>query len=122
VSPPGEVSLAAPVVLVVLPVDDRQGDFFGVPLSSVPAQDVFSWERGVVPESVQKALQREIRRRGLRQDEAAAAVGVSRPQLANILQRRFGASPLVAARIRKFLLSEAVTVKAGPNRSAVRFG
>jgi hypothetical protein len=114
----GEVSLAAPVVLVVLPVDDRQGDFFGVPLSGVPAQDVFSWERGVVPESVQKALQREIRRRGLRQDEAAAAVGVSRPQLANGVS----ASPPVAARIRKFLLSEAVTVKAGPNRSAVRFG
>lgn len=103
--PPG-----GPVVVVVLPVGD-QGDLFCPPVVGVPAVDVFGWSCGVAPPSVRAALKREIKRRGLRQADVAARAGLSRPQMANILGGRFGASPDVADRIRDFLLSEAVTVR-----------
>jgi hypothetical protein len=103
-----------PVVVVVLPSSDRQGELFGASSPvGVPADDVFGWRGGLAPETVRKALRREIRRRGLHHAQAAEHVGLSRPQLVNILQGRFGASPPVAQRIRQFLLEEAVTVKAG---------
>ncbi len=39
----------------------------------------------------------------MRQEDAAASIGISRPQLANALQRRYGLSVEVAARLRAFL-------------------
>jgi transcriptional regulator with XRE-family HTH domain len=42
---------------------------------------------------------------GLRQDHFAERAGISRPQLANALQGRFGLSPDAAARLRAALAS-----------------
>jgi len=41
----------------------------------------------------------QLRASGLRQEEFAALVGISRPQIANVLAGRFGLSTDVAARL-----------------------
>lgn len=101
---PAPGSPLAPVVVVVLPAD-----LFGAPV--VLAGDVFGWSGGFAPPSVRDAVRREVKRRGLTLDEAAARIEVSRPQLSNILLGRFGASSDTAERVRGFLLNDAVTVK-----------
>jgi hypothetical protein len=63
----------------------------------------FWWRGGIAPPSVRKVLRREIRRRGLGQGQTAERIGVLCPQLANIMQGRFGASSGVAESIRSFL-------------------
>jgi len=45
----------------------------------------------------------EMRARGVTQDELAAELGISQPQLANALAGRFGLSPEPAARLLAWL-------------------
>ena len=51
-----------------------------------------------------------MRRRGLLQGEMAAEIGISRPTLANILLGRFGASSVVAERLKTFIMTGTETV------------
>jgi hypothetical protein len=105
--------LSAPVVFVFFP-ELPQRDLFGGDRLAVPASEVLEWRGGIAPRGVRTALRHEKRRRGLRQLDVAHLVGLSRPQLANLLQGRFGASPEAAARIREFLIDGAKTVGGSP--------
>jgi hypothetical protein len=96
-------------IVVIFP-DQRQRDLFGADALKVPDKEIFGWRGGLAPSGVQKALRHEMRRRGLRHIDAAHRVGVSRPHLENIMQGRFGASEVVASRIRSFLIEGAKTV------------
>jgi len=96
--------------IVVFFPELQQPDFFGSNALAVPISHVLGWRAGIAPLGTQKALRHEMRRRGLRHADVAKQVGISRPQFENILQGRFGASPDVAARIRKFLIEGAKTV------------
>jgi len=53
------------------------------------------------------ALRHELRARDLTQKRLARQVGLSRPQLTNLLRGRFGTSPEAAARLKAFLLEAA---------------
>jgi len=77
---------------------------------AVPASDVLEWRGGFVPSAVRTAVRHEVQRRGLRQVDVASLVGIDRPQLANLLRGRFGASAGAAQRIRNFLIAGAKTV------------
>ena len=107
----GVVAGGPPVglVVVIFP-EQRQRDFFGAHSLSVSAAAILGWHGGVAPPEVRRALRHEIRRRGHRHLDVANRIGISRPQFANILQGRFGASPKVAGRIRDFLVEGAKTV------------
>lgn len=76
-------------------------------LSLLPQKQVSrlrDFAHGIMPRAVAHEI--EVRRKwlGLTQEQLAAAVGLSRPQLTNALQGRFGLSEWVAARLRNFLL------------------
>jgi hypothetical protein len=60
---------------------------------------------GIMPELVRDQVRDRWRASGLRQDQVAERAGISRPQLANALQGRFGLSPDAAARLRAALAS-----------------
>ncbi len=49
------------------------------------------------------ALAKRIRAADITQEDAARRIGISRPQLANALQRRYGLSVEVASRLVAFL-------------------
>ena len=54
---------------------------------------------------IRAAIRHEIEARGLSQAHLAREVGLSRPQLTNLLVGRFGISPKVASRLKTFLLA-----------------
>jgi hypothetical protein len=102
-----------PLGLVCLFFPDlAQRDLFGAHRLGVPAAAVLGWSGGIAPPEVRTALRREARRRGHRRADVAARIGISRPQLENIIAGRFGASSEVASRIRDFLIEGAATVGA----------
>lgn len=94
-----EVETGEPVAETVpeLPVDPLAG-YHGGRLDTVQAE----------------VMRDRIRSSGLRQDEIARKVGISRPQLANALQGRFGLSPDVADRLLE-------VISTLPQRQAVLF-
>jgi hypothetical protein len=55
---------------------------------------------GILSEGVRALVRARVRASGLRQEEFAQRVGLSRPQVANALQGRFGLSPSAADRLR----------------------
>jgi DNA-binding XRE family transcriptional regulator len=73
----------------------------------VPANDLERWGKGVPSETTRAALRHELQARGLTQDRLARQVGLSRPQLTNLLRGRVGTSPEAAARLKAFLLEAA---------------
>jgi hypothetical protein len=79
----------------------------------VPASDILGWKGGIAPIGVQQALRHEAKRLGLKQHELATQFGLSRPQLSDLQQGRFGASAEAAERIRNFLIGGAKTVGGG---------
>jgi hypothetical protein len=87
---------------IILPAA-AQADLFDMP-PTVPRQTLEDWKKGPMPSSIRRAFRHEITRRGLRQAEAANRIGVSRPQLANVLQGRSGLGPTAAAGVRAFIL------------------
>lgn len=100
-----------PVPLLVLPPENpNQLDFFGRPSISIPFNEVHGFRSGVAPAGVRKAARHELRRRNIRQDDLANRIGISRSQLTNILDGRFGAGPKAARGIRGFILEGAETV------------
>jgi hypothetical protein len=52
-----------------------------------------------MPEAARAAARFQLNRLGIRQDDFARAVDLSRPQFVNLLQGRFGASSPTVARI-----------------------
>ena len=89
-----------PLPLLLLPPENPdQLDLFGQPSVSVPFHEVHAWTGGIAPGSIRKAVRHELRRRGVRQGDLASRIGVSRSQLTNILDGRFGAGPAPAGRL-----------------------
>jgi transcriptional regulator with XRE-family HTH domain len=66
-------------------------------LLGAPVVDLDQHRRGVMP-SFAALVRSEMRARGVTQDELAAELGISQPQLAFALAGRFGLSPEAAAR------------------------
>lgn len=84
-----------------------QGDLFGLHLVAVPRPDpteLQAWEGGIMPASIRAAARFHLRASGMRHDDLAARVGLSRPQLTNVLHGRFGTCPTVAAALKAFVL------------------
>jgi hypothetical protein len=95
---------AAPPPLLIL-VSERAFAFGGLAPFEVAASVLEGWSGGVAPEPVRTALRHEIEARGLTQERLAREIGLSRPQLTNLLVGRFGTSPEVASRLKTFLLA-----------------
>jgi hypothetical protein len=91
---------------LVLLVSERAFTFGGLAPFEVSTSSLTAWADGVAPEPVRLALRHEIAARGITQGCLAREIGLSRPQLTNVLRGRFGASPQVAARLKAFLLAE----------------
>jgi hypothetical protein len=106
----GVVGSSSVASVVVLFPDLPQRDLFGAHRIEIPASDLLDWRGGLAPVGVRHALRHEAKRLGLRQEDLAKSLGLSRPQLVNVLHGRFGASPDAAQRIRNFLVEGAKTV------------
>jgi hypothetical protein len=89
------VSLPSPVPATPRPY---QADMFGCAVV-----DLDQYRRGLLPSEVATAIRAEMRARGVTQDELAAELGISQPQIANALAGRFGLSGDVAARLLAWL-------------------
>jgi hypothetical protein len=61
--------------------------------------DIRGYTGGIMPVHVAKFLRDRRRKFGIRQEQMARAIGISRPQLANVEQQRFGLGPGPAARL-----------------------
>ena len=90
----GSTALASSPLLVIRMPWGRGGDLLGG--RACPVDALSAWSSGVAPPSVRSYLHDEIMSLGLRQSDIARILGISRPQLVNILRGRFGASPRVA--------------------------
>jgi hypothetical protein len=100
-----------PLPLLILPPDNpSQMDIFRFRAVSVPFNDIQSWHGGVAPDGVRIAARHELKRRQLLPKVLADRIGVSRPQLVNILQGRFGAGSDAAKELREFIFEGAETV------------
>ena len=76
-----------------------------------PADPGAVYAGGLLPPELADNVRARLRASGLRQDEFAARVGISQPQIANALAGRFGLSPDVAARL--VAVVEALPVRQG---------
>jgi len=61
------------------------------------------YESGILPDQLVALTRSTIRAAGITQKDAARRIGISRPQLANALQRRYGLSVEAAAQLLGFL-------------------
>lgn len=64
-----------------------------------------NWDQGPMPETLWIAYVAAKRRRAVRQEDVATAIGISRPQLANALHRTFNLSPGAIERLKCWLLA-----------------
>ena len=81
-----------------------QPDLFEAGSPAIDGADLGGWSRGLAPPSVVRGVRHELRRRGLRQDDLARRIGISRSQLGNGLRGRFGLGPAAVAGLKAFLL------------------
>ena len=88
---------------IVLP-PPTQPDLFEAGSPAIDGADLDGWSRGPAPPSVVRGVRHELRRRGLRQEDLARRIGISRPQLGNGLRGRFGLGPAAVAGLKTFLL------------------
>ena len=70
---------------------------------TVPVAELHAWRGGVMPKAVRAGLRHMRARQGIRQAEMAAVLGISRPQLANAEQGRFGLGPEAAERVKAMI-------------------
>jgi hypothetical protein len=98
----GDSAVSPPFLILV---SERAFAFGGLAPFEVAASMLEGWGGGVAPEPVRVALRHEIEARGLTQERLAREVGLSRPQLTNLLVGRFGTSPEVVSRLKAFLLA-----------------
>lgn len=87
-----------PVVEVIL----VQTDLFGPP--PVNPAVLSSWRGGVMPADLRHAAAYVLRSTGVGHAALARRVGISRPQITNVIHGRFGASPVVADRLKAFFV------------------
>jgi hypothetical protein len=93
-SPPSQPASTA----IIASRSAYQPDLFGAAVV-----DLDQCRRGLLPPDVAASVRAEMRARGVTQDELAAEVGISQPQLANALAGRFGLSHRTAARLLAWL-------------------
>jgi hypothetical protein len=100
-----EPSLSVPSALTTAPTMTAtttsrpyQADMFGALVL-----DLAQYRRGLLPADIGAAVRAEMRARSVTQDELAGELGISQPQLANALARRFGLSPVTATRLLEWL-------------------
>jgi hypothetical protein len=110
----GDPAAALGCIVVFFPEGDQRS-LFGDNSPAVPASDLFGWTGGHAPEGVRRAMRYELDRRHMRPADLAKSMGISRPQLVNIMRDRFGASPEIADRIRAFLIEGARTTGSPTN-------
>jgi putative DNA primase/helicase len=72
------------------------------PPEAVPALPE-AYSCGTLPETMTIQIRRRLRELGFRHEDAARAVGLSRPQFTNILNGTFGLSPDAARRLAEFM-------------------
>ena len=89
----------APGLVVVVPVGGA--DLFGG--RAVP-EGMGSWSSGVAPEKIRHFLRDEMRDRNLSGADLAREIGISRPQLVNVLRGRFGTTPRVAEALKSWAI------------------
>jgi hypothetical protein len=82
-----------------------QPDLFEAGSPAIDGADLGGWSRGLAPPSVVRGVRHELRRRGLRRDDLARRIGLSRAQLGNGLRGRFGLGPAAVAGLKAFLLA-----------------
>ena len=70
-----------------------------------PPASVKDYRGGIIPSEIRQAILEKKRALAMRQEEVAWRIGLSRPQLANALQGRFGLSEEAASRLVTWLLS-----------------
>ncbi len=86
-------------LVVVVPVGGA--DLFG---GRVVPEGLGSWSSGIAPEKIRHFLRDEMRDRNLSGADLAREIGISRPQLVNVLRGRFGTSPRVAEALKSWAL------------------
>lgn len=92
----------APRVVMVIP-HGAEPDMFQPKGYEMPRAELETWRGGTMPPSIRAAVRHEMKRRGVIQDAMAAELGISRPQLTNALQGRFGLGEGPAAKVRTML-------------------
>ena len=95
--------LMLPLLVLVLPALSQLDLFEGSSCASVPLKELDGWRRGFSPPSVRRAIDHEIRRRGILRVDLARRLGVSKQQLTNVLHGRFGASDMLARGLIEFV-------------------
>lgn len=80
-------------------------EFSGAIKEAAPADPWADYAGGIMSDTVRDQVRDRWRASGLRQDQLAERIGISRPQFANALQGRFGLSPDAAARLRAVVAS-----------------
>ncbi|WP_158020218.1 transcriptional regulator [Methylorubrum extorquens] len=101
---PGARTRAVPAghaVPLPLPENGFQenGDFFGSDDAWISLGSALDYAGGLMPPEVARAVRLAQRARSMTQDAVARHIGISRPQLANALQGRFGLSRSAAANL-----------------------
>lgn len=96
---PGARACVVPLLIIGLPWG-RRPDLFGG--RARPLGELAAWSSGVAPAAVRAYLRDEIMDRRLRQSDVARSLRISRTQLVNVLQGRFGASPRVTLGLKAF--------------------
>ena len=72
-------------------------------LLGAPVIDLEQYRRGLMTAEFSALVRAEMRARSVTQDELAAELGISQPQIANALAGRFGLSPEPASRLLAWL-------------------
>ncbi len=89
------------------------GDLFG----GRPVPEVLgSWSSGIPLEEIRRFLRDEMRDRHVHGADLAREIGISRPQLVNVLMGRFGTTPRVALALKSWALEGRVRSPADASR------
>jgi putative DNA primase/helicase len=81
-----------------------QLDLFFDARSQVELDPLPEWTGGIAPPPIRQAILRELRRRGGLHRDLAGAVGLSRPQMTNLLRGRFGTTSANADALKLLLV------------------
>jgi len=85
-------------------VEHSEGDIVtDLPSLNPETDQLRPYESGILPLELVGLTRSTIRAAGITQEDAARRIGISRPQLANALQRRYGLSVEAAAQLLGFL-------------------
>ena len=88
------------VVEIEAPAPEAQPEAVEI---STPEAQPQPYEGGILPAPMAVQVQRRLRELGYRHADAAEAVGISRQQFTNVMNRRFGLSRDAAARLTAFM-------------------